>query len=803
MPRNRSRRWDIPSIIRVQDEDNVLTSSADLGRAVGWAKIQVRALNRFLRGPDNKKRLPYRTFHYAMPVKGVSRITIWTRPRDGTWFIRIIGGSSVFGNFIWIPKDGPDFTFPGRERDQILVKASNFGGPYTVEIKFPTQKSIADGTTPLVAGGIDWKGKTRTDEALGREVTDVLTWEGPGARYIQYGFASPLGREVYRNGVVYTDTRNLPDHKERTLSPVGDPVVGAAIQGTFGSPEGRRDVLVTRGETREFGGTQGIGFLNWDVWVRPENGAEGEFVPPNTGRPVPGAPIPNPNGWRHVAEIAAPDNVNPNRYGRMPIWFFNRSGTEASLMLPVQDSGIKPRRQRGFWATGTIPRDFPMELQLATLSIDAFAETATITYDAREPGVTGTQISSVNGDASGTVTAFCKGCPVGSRGGSLQTSRVWTFNGEVRRVAVDYKGDTRVFATMSVRPDAIEIFTQSSSFETNFFGGDPQPNEFGVPECQESDGEYSNEFTQIQGWDLRVGAAKMAYKYFDRTTFHDRSGQSSTMTDDSGLNNAGGLQWMDLRNDLIVYVSPSRVVASTVGAATSSNLGVTFYGDSLNTQEQIIGTKAVRGSATLVEYEARVKRAPRQTGAGFFRNPIDIGFFFNNFFTVETELITHGNVCQFSVPEDEKRTRVTTISTYSLRLTPSEATTERNSGWIKANKVSLESMQFDDTDTLAGRFGANSILMNSTHATDTAGNVALSIRTWEGRQAVEGFFPGPTWLNYIDGDDLIDVMNQVTYIDPGPNQALGDFDDFDLPPLDDTARADPAGSASSGTIYIL
>jgi hypothetical protein len=93
--------------------------------------------------------------------------------------------------------------------------------------------------------------------------------------------------------------------------------------------------------------------------------------------------------------------------------------------------------------------------------------------------------------------------------------------------------------------------------------------------------------------------------------------------------------------------------------------------------------------------------------------------------------------------------------------------------------------------------------MNSTHATDTAGNVALSIRTWEGRQAVEGFFPGPTWLNYIDGDDLIDVMNQVTYIDPGPNQALGDFDDFDLPPLDDTARADPAGSASSGTIYIL
>jgi hypothetical protein len=142
---------------------------------------------------------------------------------------------------------------------------------------------------------------------------------------------------------------------------------------------------------------------------------------------------------------------------------------------------------------------------------------------------------------------------------------------------------------------------------------------------------------------------------------------------------------------------------------------------------------------------------------------------------------------------------VTTILTFFCNCTNSEVEIPRN---LNANKVSLESMQFDDTDTLNAASGSNSILLNSTHATDTAGNVALSIRTYEGRTNAIGVWPGPARLNYIDGDDLIDVMNQVTYVDPGPDAELGTADDFDLPPLDDTARAKGLTSRL-GTLVIL
>ena len=112
-------------------------------------------------------------------------------------------------------------------------------------------------------------------------------------------------------------------------------------------------------------------------------------------------------------------------------------------------------------------------------------------------------------------------------------------------------------------------------------------------------------------------------------------------------------------------------------------------------------------------------------------------------------------------------------------------------------------MQFDDTDTINALGSSTAILVNSTHATDTAGNVALSIRTYEGRANAIGVWPGPARLNFIDGDDMIDVMNQVTYVDPGPDAELGTADDFDLPPLDDTARADELSTNRSGTIFIL
>lgn len=783
MPRFRRN----PSIrIRVQDKDNTLASSAALGRAVGWAQMKVRQLNRALwRSDPDRTHLPARTYRYAMPGSTVSMIEIKTSPPAGMWLVRIVGDSSKFGNFMWVPTEGPDF--PDVPRDQILVKAEGFGGAYNVEIQ-----------PDLIAKGIDWKGFTRTEDISGNElsrpITDVLTWEGPGARYINYAGGSALGREVFKDGVEYTDTSKLLNHLDGFG--LGDSVVGAAIQGTFGSPEGRRDVLVTRGDFSEFSGAQGIGFLSWKIWTRNENGTDGEFVPVPAVPDPDADPQPNPNGWKLIATIDAPDNVAVNRYGRMPIWFFNQSGTEASLMLPVQDSGIKPRRQRSFFVIETIPRDFPMELQLATLSIDAFAETASIAFEAREPEVTGQQVDTFTGDASGGLTNFCEGCASGSRQGSLTTSSVWTFNGEVRRVAVDYKGDTRVFATMALRQGAGTSFIKNSSFATTFQGGDPVSPGPGFPASCPTETTLNADFENIEkfGWDLRVGGATMAYKYEDETSTGDLGGQSDTQTDENGLNFNGGLQWMDLRNDLIVYVSHSRTVSQTVGPATSFNGTTVVYGDSTNTGEQIVGVRAVRGSTTLVDYEERVTLAARQTGAGLFTN-----FFPNNFIGFTSQLVTSGNFCRFGVPADERPTRVTTILTFFCNCTNSEVETPRN---LNANKVSLESMQFDDTDTLNAASGSNSILLNSTHATDTAGNVALSIRTYEGRTNAIGVWPGPARLNFIDGDDLIDVMNQVTYVDPGPDAELGTADDFDLPPLDDTARAKGLTSRL-GTLVIL
>jgi hypothetical protein len=50
-------------------------------------------------------------------------------------------------------------------------------------------------------------------------------------------------------------------------------------------------------------------------------------------------------------------------------------------------------------------------------------------------------------------------------------------------------------------------------------------------------------------------------------------------------------------------------------------------------------------------------------------------------------------------------------------------------------------------------------------AVDTAGNTALSVKTYVD---FGGEFVGtPPWINFITGDDLIDVMNQVTYDDGG------------------------------------
>jgi hypothetical protein len=874
MSRDRNRRWDIPSIIRVQDKNNVLTSSADLGRAVGWAKIQVRALNRLLRGPDNKKKLPHRTFHYAMPVSKVSRISIWTNPPDGSWFVRIIGGGGVAGNFIWTPADFENPWPVGTELQRtfsdgnkaliidgysggrssgstklhsqggILVKAEGFGGPYEAVLK------------NLEAGNIDWKGPERTTKTDGsplpEPITDVLTFIGPENRY------GPSVRRqrshthfVWKNGEKYAraplspfgrgtdDPANDPGEDNDQLNRLKGVVLGAAIQEGTNPDTGlreRRDILIT--DTMSNTGTRSnpapleLWDVEWHVWWRPADSGmttnetwSAGFPPFFVGGDPPGSPK-----WRLIASFPGPTDFNGARYVRHRTWFFNRSATQACCMVPGNQVGDYIPAPSSFPSTGTNPGwnlqqvaagGFPNYMRQAVLTVDAFAEatstgkdagTASIVIgDRSAPGLVKTRIVQPSNCTAGGSSE--QGCPpeptfrdfpdpTGSSSMSRSQSSSTTYAGGKKwQVACDYKGDTLV-------PAFIEFNGAGLGGASNI--------QITQSVLQNGTGSFFSSQTEDIKYTLTFGSVNEIVGQRARTVNRSDSGANESFIR-TGLDNnndglGGGVSplYLDIRNDLLllsITVKQTRTQQSGDGTLANANhltnlfvghgLYSVRYGSHGGTNEFISSLRLIQGGSVLTEWTWESSESINGT-------PNLFGIFGTGFF-VDTELAGAGGALDSCPPggestlfrTDEIRdpfciqpgisdgsTLVTQINgppgleTFGLNpqagLTPFQTTQNPGNSWL-ANTVGV----------------------------DTAGNIAMSVATmelapWFDEQRGNTLRERVNWtrnrvprtqpyLNYLSGDDIVVVSNQLVYIDPGLDRRDDDggtpADDVTLPPV--------------------
>ena len=799
-------RWDIPVVIRVSDEDNALIPHVEVARAIGFVKAKARQLTKLLWRDSSqssaRNNLPNRTYYWAMPGSEIAIIELKTNPREQSWHARIIGGKRL-GQFIWIPTDDVD-----GDKDQILVKAEGFEGPYEV---------FKD--NDLVAGNIDWKGPTRTKDANGdplvdpRQITDVITWRGPENRVHQMGSVAGMTTSTFKDGAEYA------------TAPNDDGVLGAAIQGLIAEEEGdpgRRDVMICL-DSSTFslsGGPEGIGVLKFNIYVRPEAALiDGSLIDP-----TPFDPEDNPNGWKLIATLDAFDDIAAERWTRTRMWYFNRDGTQASAMLPSNidadsvGAGAPIVRRNISPAVGNEPELHPMHLRLATININAFAETATISFEAREPIFETTKVGEVTEcSASGSFANFCQGPPVGSYTTLRTETAITTHSGGPRRVAVDYIGNTRVFATMNLITGA-GTSTVASTNETHTgnpgFGTCPGASGDINPTDVDIDG--SIEGTSKFGYELRVGTSVVPIWHEETTTSsaislnnNNSDGTFDEVEVESTFNQVG-IVWLDLRVGLVIYSESSHLLAGRKGdqgfpfGSDADNIKMLFNHPAEQVSQRNARIKAVRGGNTLAEYaegatrgnvgvglatypRTRIQGTTTPTATPCMVGPINCTINFSN-----TSFSPLPGDCDFLK------------GFTSFGIVP--VTTEEI-------PISLESLT-DRDDNLAS-FPSNESNFNrqGTAQTDTARNTAFSFETFEGVVVgasggdPEFTYPGPKWLNFIHGDDLIDVSNQVEYFDDGPDMMPGTPDDILRPPVEvDTGRAKNVGwngAVGAGSIKIL
>jgi len=131
---------------------------------------------------------------------------------------------------------------------------------------------------------------------------------------------------------------------------------------------------------------------------------------------------------------------------------------------------------------------------------------------------------------------------------------------------------------------------------------------------------------------------------------------------------------------------------------------------------------------------------------------------------------------------------------------------------------SLESLARDDLSengSTNNRTAFLDIRREYSIATDGAGNVAMSARTWNGEgvdfipvesRGVTVFPPAisesdPEYLNFITGDDLLDVMNSIPHFDRGPDNIIGTPDDVPLTDIE-VATGRARSFLFNGTIFV-
>jgi len=558
-------------------------------------------------------------------------------------------------------------------RDQILVTADQLNGPYRVQIQdFP------------VAGRVDWRGPLPGD---------VLTWNGPANRVGPANGFLNSGTAIFKGGRQYATTP-------------GPMIGGAAFQASGGT----RKLVAIVDETSQTGGPNGIGSGQWRVYVRPE------------GRNLSGAEISfpdNPDGWLDIGTFDPPSLFNGERWSRFRTWFFNESGTQASVFVPVNELGDTVP-DRLFFPVDTPPPPGFLEadpdrctnrIQLMTVDIDAFAGTVSANIDAQEPVQTWTAVS-VSGGC--TFTPGNGGNPTGS----YSQTDTWNLTG-TRRIAVDYKGDTRVFAT--VEGSGPKTATRSSNFEGTVV----------LEGTFSMSGKIANT--------LRIGSVAFDFAANDRAmsvSADSSPGFNGTYTSSESINvgslsndfAVGGLPtgeaalyWADLRFDALAFCASRVQIFRTTGGTArlvsfaQCSAAFSVLRDAPN-EEAIAGP--IRGffeGAKVFEYQPA---GVATSGVG----PSNVA---------GVHIVTAETCCPFDPGS------ATPIETH----------------------VSLDSFASRDDA------GFSTKTLGQGYGVDENGNGAMSNRTLRDQIILGAPFigPPPGYLNFISGDDLQDVMNQVEY----------------------------------------
>ena len=717
MPR-RNHRATPSLVIRVADRDNKLAShvKAGAGWAVGFVQAKCRQLDAQLRARNNG-RLPPRTFHWAIPNKSVKRIILKVDVLTQSWFAKIIVDANRAGDLIMIPWDN----LTG-ERPQILVQSAGTGGPYAVTRDPPTEPGTA-----FVAGNFDWKGRKRTTDfdgnPLDRPVTDVITWLGPTNRVgPTWGGSTLVSRDMWKDGLLYA------------ICPVGERVVASAIQArgisNLEQLGDRKHIVVTNTDTST-GGPLGKGIAQWKVYTRPEETIADPLRDPGIWHPDT-----NPNGWKLIGTIDSPDDFSGQRWQRLRMWFFNRSGNQCSTMLPVNHPGDVTLKYDG--GGGTLvnrPTHHPMRTKLAAIDIDAFAETVSITIEDEEPTFTHTVARSVTG------------CSETFPEAAASTLSSWGVEGSGRRVSVDYKGDTRVFATT----------TMSSE------GTDSRAGSLGASYSVSTSVDVTISF-QLQlgptivnlGTSTTKETASMSGPPFPGTP----SGSITKERITNGVVDApffpapnGGVAvlYADLREDVAIVsygLGEHRIETSSSADIISANVSpgaVSAFWDPRNLSvERTVSQEATINNDSAASYDNSDTVNSTPSGVGVFGS---------------------------SAPWGENCS-VLEIQTFDL---------------VSTLYLSLESFYpQNDASVLLPSSGFKTAYA----ATDTAGNTALSVRTFSGffiDIGPDDWTPdGDEWITFITGDDtLLDVMNQIEHVLPGVDGDLPSGDDVTLPPVAD------------------
>lgn len=793
---------------RVEDENNSISSTAQLGGAVGWAKMFIAQQNRrLIRG--GKRKLPKMKWTHAWPGKGIKRIEIESSPYWG-WNVRIIGGRGFGGAFLWFPWDDDRRVsqFATYNSIQQLTKSEGNGGPYTVRQE-----------PDYEAGIIDWKGPLITEDSQGNELNpplrNVLSWEGPRNRYqgdqISFDFnTSPDKMFAWKDGQKYLripDTFMLGGFDSRKYDGVADPENDAKVEPGFGQVSGicaaaiqtqgneSRDVIIVE---RIYGSTVNppVGRVEWYVFWRPANAGL-------STNGVWRASVNNddPNKWRLISVLPGPSDFTQGRWFNYRTWYFNQSGTEAGSMITVNAAGdfaanptLIPVLSGGDGSTTitVAEANFPYVLQEGTINVDAFAETATVTYGARSG--TETTGQRVVGDpacgVSGSYEVQCDGSTVtGSITETYSRSSGTTWTGSTQwNVAVDYKGDTRVYATMVANGSD----TISESYTATY------------PGSGASSGSISQIRNILATAQLSIGATVLPLVDWDYTTTGTQNSFNGTFISQGAAGQVengyprissteASVGWMDLRNDLAVWAYRG------VGTGTTSVSGGDWYSGGTRLQPGPVGSSlkhrilwsgqpnhsttaecviaVVEGGTTLTSYTVTQTDALR-----VFTPLVDIGGVGWGLDNTQGTACEAGDVANF-----------TQILTPTNAVCPSPdpgSTTSLDA----PGPPSLESLD------IGSQSGSLQPQRTTYAGTDGAGNVAVSVHTWAqdsanqnvqfGPRVVTFFatnYPDtPRWLNWLTGDDLVDVMNSITGIDPGPDGDFGTADDIEQPPLDDT-----------------